>query len=129
MKTIYGVGRGEYEAYGLVCAFATLEEAEAAVELGIGDCVDELTMYDPGEVPQSATYWYASCSRWSRPDWSEIYTRSEVWFDNQDPPRLGVTTGHDAAHEVTSVSAIATTEAEAVDACRRCLDELRGGDA
>lgn len=56
-RVIYAISSGEYSDYNVHCSFERKEDAERFVAAGMGDCVEELTLF--ASMPQIYTVYSA----------------------------------------------------------------------
>ena len=60
-RTVYAVSSGEYSDYYVGCVFERREDAERYVEVGLGDRIEEMTLYS--EMPTIYTAYTATITK------------------------------------------------------------------
>ncbi len=85
MSKIWAVSRGDYSDYEVQAVFEREEDAEAAVEDGYGEYVEEFRLFRAGERPVKARYWRAQNYPWNRADPWGVTVGEVVVFDEDVP--------------------------------------------
>ncbi len=58
-RTIWAVTDGEYDDYRVEFLFETEDDARRAIDAGVGDNVEQMILFGPGEQPRKVTLYYA----------------------------------------------------------------------